>query len=100
MRMREYTRYFCGREAKEQYPEFATSIIKKGIPVDPTMLPEIVTGLYYDCLVRPKYCPVIVLEPPGGWKDDIKREVACTFVRMYAQPSVSFLSSAVAVLCG
>ena len=100
IRRREYDRYYCGRQAKEKYPGFIQNIVKNGVPMHSVLLPEIVTGFYYDCLVRPKYAPVVVLEPPGLWDAKVRGEVAHTFVRMFAQPSVSFLSSAVAVLCG
>ncbi len=100
MRRRDYERYFCGEAAKKNHPQFIRRIVVKGVPVKPSLLPEIVTGFYYDCLVRPKYSPVVILQPPGGWEEKVKGQVAHTFIRMYAQPSVSFLSSAVAVLCG
>lgn len=100
MRRAEYQRYFCGSEAKDLYPNYIVNIVERGVPVRPELLPEIVTAFYYDCRVRPKYTPVMVLEPPGLWNDKIRGEVAYSFSKQYMQPSVSFLSSAVAVLCG
>ncbi len=100
MRREGYERYFCGEEAKRRFPEYVRRIVVKGVPIETRFLPEIVAAFYYDCIVRPKYSPVIILQPPGGWTEDIKGQLAHTFVRRYSQPSVSFLSSAVAVLCG
>ena len=100
MRRGEYERYFCGANAKELYPDDIVNVVEKGIPRQAHLLPEIVTGFYYDGHVRPKYCPVIVLEPPGLWDDKVRGEVAYSFLQQFQQPSVSFLSSAIAVLCG
>ena len=100
LRRGEYDRFFCGKKAKESYPQYIVNVIEKGVPVQPHLLPEIVTGFYYDCHVRPKYCPVIILEPPGLWDVNVRGKVAYSFLEMFLQPTVSFLSSAVAVLCG
>ena len=100
MRQAEFIRYFAGRQAKEKYPQYIIDIIEKGVPTQAQLLPEILAGFYFDCCIRPTYVPVIVLEPPGLWNDKIRGEVAYSFVRQFQQPSVSFLSSAVAVLCG
>ena len=100
MRLGEWERYFCGRDAKERYPNHIVQLIERGIPVRPNLLPEILTGFYYNCHVRPKHTPVVILEPPGLWSSEIRDKVALSFVKMYEQPSVSFLSSAVATLCG
>ena len=103
MRRREYERYFCGKEAKERFPEHIVNVIEKGVPSKKAilMLPEIITGFYYDFRVRPKYTPVVILEPPGGlWDKIIRKKVAHSFLRQFMQPSVSFLSSTVAILCG
>ena len=75
-------------------------VIQKGIPVKSSLLPEIITGMYYKCYVRPMLAPVLILEPPGLWDASIRSNVAYTFVKMFKQPNVSFLSSAVATLCG
>jgi len=103
MRRGEYERYFCGKEAKETFPEHIVNVIEKGVPSNEAiqMLPEIITGFYYDCRVRPKYAPVVILEPPGGlWDTKIRGKVAYSFLRQFMQPSVSFLSSTLAILCG
>ena len=100
MRRGEYERYFCGKDARENFPNHIVNIIEKGIPVRSELLPEIITGFYYSCHVRPKYTPVVILEPPGLWDAKIRSQVAYTFVKMFLQSSVSFLSSAVATLCG
>ena len=99
MRRGEWERYFCGKDAKENFPNHVVNMIEKGIPVKAELLPEIITGFYYSCHVRPKYAPVVILEPPGLWDGKIRSEVAYTFVKMFQQSSVSFLSSAVATLC-
>ena len=100
MRRGEWERYFCGKDAKDNFPNHVVNVIEKGIPVKAELLPEIITGFYYSCHVRPKYAPVVILEPPGLWDGKIRSEVAYTFVKMFQQSSVSFLSSAVATLCG
>ena len=103
MRRGEYERYFCGKEAREKFPEYIVNVIEKGVPAGEAiqMLPEIITGFYYDCRVRPKYSPVVILEPPGGlWNNEIRGKVAYSFLRQFMQPSVSFLSTTVAILCG
>lgn len=99
IRCLHYERYFCGKEAKERFPEYLRQVVEAGIPVKAWLLPEIVTAFYYDCHVSPKYTPAIVLEPPGLCNDEICGEVAFSLSKQYMQPSVSFLSSAVAVLC-
>ena len=103
MRRQEYERYFCGKEAKQNYPGHILNVIEKGMPSKEAigMLPEIITAFYYDCCVRPKYVPVVILEPPCGlWNKKIRGQVAYCFLRQFLQPSVSFLSSTVAILCG
>lgn len=100
LRRGEWERYFCGKDAKENFPNHLVNVIEKGVPVKAELLPEIITGFYYACNVKPKYTPVVILEPPGLWNPKIRSEVAYTFVKMFQQPSVSFLSSAVATLCG
>lgn len=100
MRRGEWERYFCGRDAKDNFPSHVVNVIEKGVPVKAELLPEIVTGFYYACDAKPKYTPVVILEPPGLWNPKIRSEVAYTFVKMFQQPSVSFVSSAVASLCG
>lgn len=100
MRRGEWERYFCGRDAKDNFPNHVVNVIDKGVPVKAELLPEIVTGFYYACDAKPRYTPVVILEPPGLWNPKIRSEVAYTFVKMFQQPSVSFVSSAVASLCG
>lgn len=99
LRMREWERYFCGRDAKEKYPDHLIHLIEGGIPVKTKLLPEILTGFYYACHMRPQYTPVVILEPPGLWNKVIRSEVAYLFAKMFHHPSVGFLSSAVATLC-
>ena len=100
MRVREWECYYCGQYAKENFPNHVVNVIEKGIPVKAELLPEIITGFYYSCHVRPKYAPVVILEPPGLWDGKIRSKVAYTFVKLFMQSSVSFLSSAVTTLCG
>ena len=99
MRRFTYERYYCGEVAKEFFPGQTMDIVVKGRVVNAQVLPEIVTGLFLDCRVRPKYTPVIILEPPGLWTQEMRREVAYSFVMSFLNPSVCFLSTAVAVLC-
>ena len=94
-----YERYFCGREAKDSYPGQTKDIVVGGRVVNPQLLPEIITGLYLDCRVRPKYAPVIFLEPPGLWNEKMKKDIGFCFIKRFENPSISFLSSAVANLC-
>jgi hypothetical protein len=100
MRRGEWERYFCGKDAKENFPNHLVNVVEAGIPVRAELLPEIVTGFYYACNVPPKFTPVVILEPPGLWNPTIRSQVGYTFVKMFLQRSVSFLSSAVATLCG
>ena len=100
MRRGEWERYFCGKDAKENFPNHLVNVVEAGIPVRAELLPEIVTGFYYACNVPPKFTPVVILEPPGLWNPTIRSQVGYTFVKMFLQCSVSFLSSAVATLCG
>ena len=100
LRRGEWERYFSGKEAKENFPNNLVNVVEKGLPVRAELLPEIVTGFYYACNIAPKYTPVVILEPPGLWTPTTRSEVAYTFVKMFKQRSVSFLSSAVATLCG
>lgn len=97
---REYERYFCGNEAREYFSHYLVNVMEKGIPVRSELLPEIITWFYYSCHVKPTETPVVILEPPGLWDAKIRSQVAYTFVKMFLQSSVSFLSSAVATLCG
>ena len=99
MRRFTYERYFCGREAKDKYPGQTREMVVGGLVVHPEFLPEIITGLYFDCRVRPKYAPVIILEPPGLWNDKMKKDIGYWFIRRFENPCISFLSSAVANLC-
>ena len=100
LRRGEWERYFSGKDAKENFPNHLVNVVEKGIPVRAELLPEIVTGFYYACSVPPKYTPVVILEPPGLWNPTIRSQVGYTFVKMFLQRSVSFISSAVATLCG
>ncbi len=94
-----YQRIFCGRPAKDKFPGQTTNIVVEGKIENPHPIPEIVTGLFVDCRVRPKYTPVVILEPPGLWSPKVKIQLADVFVGRFQNPSISFLSSAVAVLC-
>ena len=49
--------------------------------------------------MRPKYSPVVVLERPGLWDDQLKREISYSFIMRFENPCVCFMSSAVATLC-
>ena len=99
MRRFTYQRYFCGREAKDKYPGRTREIVVGGLVVEPKFIPEIITGLYLDCRVRPKYAPVIILEPPGLWNKQMKHDIGYWFIERFRNPCISFLSSAVANLC-
>ena len=100
LRRRRYERYFCGKDAKAEYPNHIVNIIQGGIPVRPELLPEIMFGFFIESKVFPSYCPVIVLEPPGLWDNVIRAKVAAEFLRTLNCPSLVYLSSAVAVLAG
>ena len=100
MRHGEWERYFCGQDAKENFPDHLVNVVEGGVPVRAELLPEIVTGFYYACSVYPKYTPVVILEPPGLWNPTIRSRVAHTFVKLLKMESISFISTAVATLCG
>ena len=70
-----------------------------GRVVNPQLLPEIITGLFFDCVVMPKYAPLVILEPPGLWDEKMKKDICYSFMKRFENPFVSFLSSAVANLC-
>ena len=93
-------RYFCGRNAKEQYPDYVVQVVEKGIPVHEELLAELMFICFLDTHTRPKLCPIIILEPPGLWNNDIRAKIAASFLLHYCSPSVAYLSSAVAILAG
>ena len=93
-------RYFCGKIAKEKYPKHLINVVQKGIPVREDLLPELIIGCYLDTSTDPKYCPVVILEPPELWNKDVRARVAAIFLRQFCSPSVAFLNSAVAILAG
>ena len=95
-----YERYFCGRNAKEKYPDSIVHVIEKGLPIREELLPELIVGCFLDTNAYTRYCPVIILEPPGLWNDDIRARIAAPFLRQFYSPSVAYLSSAVAILAG
>ncbi|XP_064395912.1 uncharacterized protein LOC135342948 isoform X2 [Halichondria panicea] len=99
LRRYDYQRYFSGREAKDKFPGETVRIVEKGLVTKCQLLPEIVTRLFFDCVVRPKYTPVIFLERPGLWSDQMKREISYCFIKQFQNPGIAFLSSAVAILC-
>ena len=100
LRRGHYQRIFCGKDAKVRFPNNIVNIVQGGIPVRPELLPEIMFGCFVESGIRPKYCPVIMLEPPGLWCDAIRAKVAAEFLRTMRCPSLIYLSSAVAVLAG
>eukprot|EP00731_Ephydatia_muelleri_P018508 Em0011g548a len=95
-----YERYFCGKNAKESYPEHLVNVVQEGIPVREDFLPELIVGCYLDTSTNPKYCPIVIVEPPGLWNEDIRARIAAPFLRQLCSPSVAFLSSALAILAG
>ncbi len=99
MRRSSYERCYCGKDARNFFPGQTVDVVVGGKLVNTEMIPEIVTGLFLDCRVRPKYTPVIILEPPGLWSKNTRLELAEVFVRRFHNPSICFLNSAVAVLC-
>ncbi|KAL5486910.1 hypothetical protein EMCRGX_G019450 [Ephydatia muelleri] len=100
VRRSRYERYFCGKIAKEKYPKHLINVVQKGIPVREDLLPELIIGCYLDTSTDPKYCPVVILEPPELWNKDVRARVAALFLRQFCSPSVAFLNSAVAILAG
>ena len=76
------------------------NVVTKGIPVREDFLPELIVGCYLDTSTNPKYCPIVIVEPPGLWNEDIRARIAAPFLRQLCSPSVAFLSSAVAILAG
>lgn len=98
--MRQYERFFCGKDAKELYPDHIVNVINKSVPHRYELLPEITFGCFVDLHICPKYCPVIVLEPPGLWNDNSRANMAASFLLQLRCPLVTFLSSAVAIVAG
>ena len=76
------------------------NVVQKGIPVREDLLPELIVGCYLDTSTYPKYCPVVIIEPPGLWNESVRARIAAPFLTQFCIPSVAFLSSAVAILAG
>ena len=100
LRRGHYERYFCGESAKRDYPDHIVNVVKKGVPVRGDLLPELIMGCFLESCVYSKHCPLIILEPPGLWNDEVRARVAAPFLRQFSSPSVAFMSSAVAILAG
>ena len=76
------------------------NVVQEGLPVREDLLPELIVGCYLDTFTYPTHCPVVIVEPPGLWNEDVRARVAAPFLRQFCSPSVAFLSSAVAILAG
>ena len=95
-----HQRYYCGESAKRDYPDHIVNVVEKGVPVREDLLPELIMGCLVETRVHTKCCPVIILEPPGLWNDEVRARVAAPFLSQFSCPSVTFMSSAVAILAG
>lgn len=100
LRLHRYERYFCGESAKRDYPDHIVKVVEKGVPVHGNLLPELIMGCFLDTHVFSEHCPLIILEPPGLWNDEVRARVAAPFLYQFRNPSVAFMSSAVAILAG
>ena len=93
-------RYYCGGIAKEKYPDHVVNVVEKGVPVLEELLPELIIDCFRESGSHPGSSPVVILEPPGVWNDDIRARVAAPFLRQLRNPFIAYLSSAVAILAG
>ena len=60
------------------------NVVTKGIPVREDLLPELIVGCYLDTSTYPKYCPVVIIEPPGLWNESVRARIAAPFLTQFS----------------
>ena len=98
--MSSYYGLFSGNEAKQLYPGHTYNVISKGVPHSCDHLYEILHRCFEFSEASSARCPMVVLEPPGLWNDKIRSEIAAPFLILFHNPSLVYISSAVAILAG
>jgi hypothetical protein len=100
MRGRHFERYYSGAEARERFPDDMVSVVTAGtLPKSGLeLLPEILLAFFYDARIRPSHYPVLLLEPAGGWNDELKTHLFKCLSSVLKSPSISILSATVATL--
>ena len=100
MRKHNSSRFFCGNIALSKYPGNCTQVVERGRISDVGLLPEILFGMYYDCMVFPKQTSVLCLVSPLYCSEADVAPIVATLREVYRHYRVRYIPQSVAVCVG